>query len=127
MVDSVELNYYEIEGLETIYLEDSIVLEIRTDYGSAEFLLDVVLTENNPFYTPPKPNEQYCYKKAVLNFPMVVEVIWVEKSLIPFTDLSGEIDFGNIDSFSYNGNYYNLSGDWGELKIQSAKPTIKFT
>ncbi len=61
-----------------------------------------------------------------MNFPEVERIIWVEVYMFPSKDLDGEIDFGNIDSFIYDGEYYNLSGDWGELKIQSAKPTIKF-
>ena len=122
----MQSNYFTIEEFENVFLEDSWVLRIRTDSNSAEFLLDVVLTEKHPLYTFPKQNEQYCYKQATINFPEVVKAIWVEVNMFPYKDLDGEIDFGNIDSFIYDGEYYNLSGDWGELKIQSAKPTIKF-
>ena len=122
----MKLDYYSIEEFENIYLEDSYVLQIRTNSNSAEFLLEVVLTENHPLYNPPKQNEQYCYKKAELSFPTVTEIIWVEVNIIPSKDANGEVDFGNIDLFFYNDQYYELCGDWGELKIQSAKPTIRF-
>lgn len=119
-------NYFDIKDFENVYLEDSWVLKIKTDSDTAEFLLDVVLTENHPLYTQPKQNEQYCFKRAAINFSEVTAVIWIEVNMIAFTGAAGEIDFGNIDSFIYDGEYYNLSGDWGELKIQSGKPTIKF-
>ena len=46
--------------------------------------------------------------------------------MIPYLDANNEIDFGNIDEFFYEDEFYNLSGDWGTLKIQSAKPIIKY-
>lgn len=122
----MKLDYYNIEELENVYLEDSYVLRIKTDSNSAEFRLSVVLTENHPLYNPPKQDEYYCCKKAVLSFPAATEIIWVEVNIDPAIDANGEVDFGNIDSFFYNDQYYELSGSWGELKIQSAKPTIKF-
>ena len=41
---NMKLNYFNFEGFEHIYLEDSYVLSIKTDSSSAEFLLEVVLT-----------------------------------------------------------------------------------
>jgi hypothetical protein len=46
--------------------------------------------------------------------------------MISNSDIEGEIDFGNIDEFYLENDFYRLSGEWGELKIKSAKPIIEF-
>ncbi|SKB11761.1 hypothetical protein PL11201_180015 [Planktothrix sp. PCC 11201] len=46
------LNYWQLPGLENIYLEDSYVLGIKTD-TSIEFFLEAILTENHSLYTSP--------------------------------------------------------------------------
>jgi hypothetical protein len=117
--------YYQLQGLEHVYLEDSYVLDIKTDPSSVEFSLLVVLNEQHPLYEPPRPDEQYCYRKALLRFPETERVEWLERSMKPYTDASGEIDYGNIDEFyQTNGNYY-LNGDWGKLEIKSSPPSLE--
>ena len=44
----------------------------------------------------------------------------------PAVDVTREIDFGNIDRFYFFGGHYYLSGEWGELDVVSAAPTIEF-
>ena len=87
-------------------------------------MLEVVLTENHPSYVPPSSQEQYCYKKAKLSFSNAKKITWIEKSNVFFTDANNEIDYGNIDEFFKEENYFYLSGDWGELAI--IEPSISF-
>ena len=122
----MRLDYFNFEGFENIYLEDSYVLEIKTNSTSVEILLEAVLTEQHSLYTNPRENEHYCCKKIVIHFPDVEGVIWIDRKMIPNTDANGEIDFGNIDEFYLENDFYRLSGEWGELKIKSAKPTIEY-
>src|SRR5882672_6810127 len=114
--------YYQLRGLEHVYLEDSYVLDIQISPSCIEFSLLLVLTEQHPLYSPPPPDEQYCYRKAVLRFPNVERVEWLEKSLRPYTDATGTVDYGNIDEFLMEGEHYYISGDWGKLKIKSSPP-----
>jgi hypothetical protein len=51
-------------------------------------------------------------------------VDWVEKSMTPFRDAGGEIDYGNIDSFEWQPSFYDLGGDWGHLPIESDEPVV---
>ena len=116
--------YYTFPQFKNLYLEDSFVLNIKAEANYVEFLLEVVLTENHPLYVPPSSQEQYCYKKAKLRFYNAKQIKWIEKTNVFFTDANNEIDYGNIDEFFKEENYFYLSGDWGELAI--VEPSISF-
>lgn len=120
------VEYYSFQGFENVFLEDSFVLNIKTSQILAEFLVEIILTEKHRLYSKPKPNEVYCYKKAKISFPKIENIVWIEVNICPSIDANNEVDFGNIDSFFYENDFYNISGDWGEVKIQSQSPTIKF-
>lgn len=117
--------YYQLQGLEHVYLEDSYVLDIQSSPSSVEFSLSVVLTEQHPLYSSPRPGEQYCYRNGLLRFSNVDRVEWLEKSMIPSTDATGAVDYGNIDEFYLTDKHYYLSGDWGRLKIRSSPPSLE--
>jgi hypothetical protein len=117
--------YYQFEGLEHVYLEDSYVLDIRTDPMSVEFSLCVVLTEEHPLYRSPLSGEQYCYRRGLLRFSHVERVEWMEKSIMSSTDATGAVDYGNIDEFYLADGHYYLSGDWGRLEIKSLPPSLE--
>jgi hypothetical protein len=120
------IKYYEISGLEHIYLEDSFVLKIEEWDDRLEFLLDLVLTEKHSQYTSPTDDEQYCYKKAFLVFKKCDAINWIEKGENSFFDSSGETDYGNIDSLTQEGKNYHLSGDWGEVKLVTDQIELSF-
>ena len=113
-------NYYDWEGFTDIYLEDSFVLCICESSNEISFIVEAVLTENHPLYAPPKSDEQYCYKKGKIVFQGLKCVKWISKNETPFTDASGEEDYGSIDVFQLSNDQYFLSGDWGELEVASS-------
>lgn len=117
--------YSQFRGFEYVYLEDSYVLDIQINPSSVEFSLLVVFTEQHPLYSPPLPGEQYCYRSGLLRFPNVERVEWLEKSMMPSTDATGAVDYGNIDEFYLADGHYYLSGDWGRLEIKSSPPSLE--
>ena len=120
-----KIYYDQLPGFEGVYLEDSYVLDIKTDANSVDIFLEAVLTEKHPQYTHPKPNEQYCYRKTHLHFSNVKKVAWAQKSMHPYEDANGEVDYGNIDEFYLVDGHYYLAGDWGALNIVSSKPIVE--
>ncbi len=120
-----QISYEQLPGFEHVYLEDSFVLSIQTTPHSATFLLNVVLLEGHPLYSRPRPNEQYYFRNAVLRFVSATSVKWIEQSMHPSTDASGEVDYGNIDIMYLEGGEYHVAGEWGELRIVSPPPTIE--
>lgn len=112
------MNYYEISLLSNFYFEDSYVLAIHETIDSLTFELDAVLTERHPRYKKPREGEQYCYRKISLQFLNANSVEWSDRKLVAFSDSSGEVDYGNIDSFVRGDDFYMLSGDWGRVIIK---------
>jgi hypothetical protein len=116
--------YPELPGLEALYLEDSYVLGIRESGSEVRFELEAVLTEDHPRWSPPKAGEQYAYLRMDLVFPNTRRIEWVEQAMTPLRDASGEVDYGNIDSFEWRPGFYDLLGDWGHLRIESDEPVV---
>jgi hypothetical protein len=116
---SSKINYYELPDLENIYLEDSYLLNIRIRDGNIELIVEAVLLENHPLYSPPLPGEQYCYRNITISFPRPKVYNLVTKEPIVRSIPRNEIinDFGNIDEFYRTNNLYYLKGEWGELTI----------
>lgn len=95
------------------------MLSISEAPGEFAFALDAVLTPENPRYQHPKPDEQYCYVLGKLEFHQVTAVKWLSRSAQQYTDASGAVDLGNIDSRSFAEGLYVAVGDWGQVEIQS--------
>ena len=112
--------YYEIPGLESVYLEDSFVLSVTVRPGTVEFVVDTALTESHPEYAPPRKDEQYCYRLGRLRFSNVRQVHWEMETVRPTIDPTGEIDYGEFDRFTVEGDRYLLGGDFGQLDITAA-------
>ncbi|WP_447793691.1 hypothetical protein [Pseudomonas farris] len=112
------MNYYEILSLSNFYLEDSYVLSIDEVAGALIFELEAVLTKSHPQYEEPKKGERYCYRKVSLRFFSVDSIEWLDRRFIGFEDSTGELDYGNIDSFVGGEGSYILSGDWGRVIIR---------
>ncbi|WP_037138746.1 hypothetical protein [Rhodococcoides fascians] len=112
-------SYTLLKGLAGIYLEDSYVLSIEEAPERFTFSLDTVLTPDSPRYQPPKPGEQYCYARGRIVFEHVTAVNWVSRSSEQYTDATGAVDLGNIDSLSFERGVYLVRGDWGCVRVQA--------
>ena len=69
------INYPSIPGFGHIYLEDSYVLDIIKSKNKICFSMEFVLTEEHPYYSTPKPDEQYCYLKGKIIFLNIINNI----------------------------------------------------
>ena len=118
------LNYWQLPGFENIYLEDSYVLSINANTISIQILLEAVLTENHPLYTPALSGEQYCYRQMTVKFPHPQTYDLVLNNISAIADPDGSVDYGNIDDFFMADDKYYLRGEWGELTIVSDPPRL---
>lgn len=112
-------DYSRLKELSGVYLEDSYVLDIKEGEGFLLFVLEAVLTPENPEYTVPKPDEQYCYKECELVFEGISRAEWRRRTFREYRDASGEVDYGNIDQFVVYDDGYQLEGDWGSVRLWS--------
>lgn len=122
----IRKDYYNFNGFEHIYLEDSFVLEIQDDPHMIRFSITAVLTEEHPLYYSPSPDEQYCYRDVSIIFKNVRRVRWITKTIIPYKDVTGVIDYGNIDALFLEDDYYHIEGSWGVLEFMSDPPFIEY-
>lgn len=109
--------YYELPGLEQIYLEDSFVLGVEILPGTVKIQLDVVLREGHPSYVAPSADEQYCFRKGALRLEEVSEVTWRMPTGPPAVDASGDTDYGGIDSYEVDDSVHRIIGEIGELNV----------
>lgn len=119
-------DYWELPGLEQVYLEDSWVLGIEVDQQHAAFQLELVLTQDHPRYQPPRPGEQYCYAPARLVFEGAEQVELRPSGAPPATDASGEQDLGHIDTLRQVDGEYIATGDWGALRVGGGRVRIDY-
>src|SRR4051794_3735116 len=84
--------------LASIYLEDSWVLGVDARPEGLTFALDAVLTPEHPSYRGAQPGEQHDYRRASL--VLAGSQLDYRPSRQPGSvDATGEVDFGNIDSW----------------------------
>ena len=113
-----------------MYLEDSYVLGIESDDRSVHFLIDLVLTPEHPDYRSPGPDEQYCYRRAQIAIENARSVRWLRKTMQPFEDATGEVDYGSIDSWTLDGDVSHIEGDSGRARghrrrhLGAARPNV---
>jgi hypothetical protein len=119
------LNYDELPGLEDVYLEDSFVREIIERSDSTSFSLMAALAPEHPDYESPARREAHRYRMATLTFAGVRARTWHVRTMEPFTDADGGVDYGNIDRFTADCNgFYLLEGEWGRVEIRSRSPEL---
>lgn len=122
------MNGYEhLPGLEHLYLEDSWVLGVFEEPDELRFDVEAVLTEQHPDWHPPKPGEQYAYKRLALVFRRPREVVWLERMTgRPAVDATGEVDYGAFDVFTWDGSQFDLEGDWGYVRVEGDPPLVVY-
>jgi hypothetical protein len=116
--------YTELPGLEAIVLEESYVLAVHAEPGSVAFRVEFVLTEEHASYAPPRPGDRECFRVGQIQFLGVRHLVWDRQGSLPATDAARRVDYGHIDSFSWDSNEYRLGGDWGEMEIFAAGVSV---
>ncbi|HUP69041.1 MAG TPA: hypothetical protein VM142_04410 [Acidimicrobiales bacterium] len=110
--------YTSLPQLSGFLLEESYVLDIEARPSSVSFALDLVLTPEHPHYADPAPGEQHCFRRGHIEFLGVRRLLWTAQGAPPARDASGEVDYGNIDSFNFSDLGYELEGSWGRMELQ---------
>jgi hypothetical protein len=119
-------SYWELPGLDQIYLEDSYVLAIHQDDTRVSFDMELVLREGHPLYRRPDPSSMYCYRRGRLVLDGGRDLRWLEKRDVQSWDARGEEDLGNVDIFYREGDVFTLQGDWGKVQVTGAEVKIEF-
>lgn len=115
-------SYWTVPGFDDLYLEDSWVLSIRSSESTLVIEVDLVLRESHPEYRPPRPGEQYCYRRGRISFNNVTSISWTKRGAPPAVDGLGEQDLGSFDEFWVDGGGSRISGDFGVIVVVADQP-----
>ncbi|MFL5328333.1 MAG: hypothetical protein ACJ8C4_05420 [Gemmataceae bacterium] len=101
-----------------VIFEESYVLEIRIE--PYVLLLEMVfaLASDHPDYVAPKENERLCLKKGRIRIQDFQRLVWTSFGIKPGSDLTGEIDYGNLDGIRCVEDTWHLEGDWGIIECK---------
>lgn len=119
--------YEELPALSGVYLEDSYVLAIELSQRDLVIELDAVLTPAHPAYRDPRPDEQYCFRRARIRVRDAESMRWVTQTMQPFRDATGEADYGSIDTWQIEDDVSRLTGEWGEIEFVDGVVTFEVT
>ncbi|GAB6264492.1 hypothetical protein [Photobacterium sp. R1] len=112
-----------MEVFNGIDLNDSFVLDWSCENNCLSFELEASVWPESKYYVEPKLNEYTCYRKAVLQFANTVSVSGLKpkSTVMSSTVLDGSSDYGNIDTLQVVDGGFELTGDFGNLKISGGE------
>jgi hypothetical protein len=119
----ITMDWCQLEAFKGIALSDSFVLDWSYENNCLFFELEASIWPESNYYDEPKLNEFTCYRKATLQFTNVASVTGLKpkSAAISSTDLDGSIDYGNIDTFHVVDGGFELTGNFGCVKIYSGE------
>lgn len=111
--------YTSIPGFTELILEESFVLGISALPTRVTIDVEFALTPDHPAYVPPPPDENEAYRRGQILFSGVRRPVWADQGVRPATDATGEIDYGHIDDLRWDGEIFELEGDWGRMTLEA--------
>lgn len=119
----MSMDYAKLEILKGIDLQDSFVLQWHHENDQVIFEIEASIWPESEHYQTPKENEYTCYRAAVLTFYGISNLTGLRTldTAQSFKDLSGSIDYGNIETFAKTDSGFELSGEFGNVIIQGGE------
>jgi hypothetical protein len=113
------MDWRQMEVFNGIDLNDSFVLDWSCENNCLSFKIEASIWPKSKHYAEPKPNEYTCYRKAILQFINTVSVSGLKpkSAVMSSTDPDGSIDYGNIDTLQVVDGGFELTGNFGNVKI----------
>lgn len=128
MLDTVLVHdYTELPALTHFVLEESWVREVQASPGILVFKLDLTFAASHPELQPPRAGEMHYGREGEIRFTGVSTLNWMGQGAKPAIDANNETDWGAIDTFTWNGTTYHLSGDFGDIRVDAAALEVALT
>lgn len=112
-------DYVEIPQLADFVLEESWVVGVVARPGTLDIRLDLVFAETHPGLRRPRSGEQFYSLPGQIRFRGVTSLSWTDQGMQPATDANGEMDWGHIDSLTFDGSQYELIGGFGAISLNA--------
>lgn len=120
-------DYTELPALTHFVLEESWVREVQASPGVIVFKVDLTFAASHPEVRPSRAGEMHYGREGEIRFTGVSTLSWMEQGVEPAIDANNETDWGAIDTFTWNGTTYNLSGDFGDIRVEAVALEVVLT
>ena len=97
-----------------IDFERSYLLGVIYDDESLTLEMEFNLTEQHPGYQPPQPGEEGCFRGGYVRFAEI-EDLQIDKAPTP----EGEADYSIVYAVAGDGERFEFSTGWGEIKVSA--------
>ncbi len=116
-----------MKTFKSIDLNDSYVLSWECSEGRLCFWLEASIWPGSEHYQLPKENEYTCYKHASLCFVNFESIYGLRpmSEVCASIDSAGEVDYGNIDSLVQTMEGFEVSGDFGNVRVKGGQLAFK--
>lgn len=105
----LEQSFIRLKGID---LEDSCLMGLEMDWEGQRLTLylDFSIWPPSAFYEKPKPGEWTCYKRGVLVFTNVRELIGLPdlENISPSVDPDGSMDWGNLEGLCMDSEWVGM-------------------
>lgn len=120
-------DWTEFREFTAVDLQQSFVVDWRTDGTTLLVELDLLLLPQHTFYEKPRPNEGACFRQAVIEFGDCTQI--AERGKASSAELADAIDSlqaGRIAGLRRAGDgYYEIFGEFGTVGIIAERPLLR--
>lgn len=103
-----------------IDFEHSYLLGVIYDDESLTLEMEFNLTERHPAYQAPQPGEERCFRGGYVRFASI-EDLQIDRAPVP----EGEaVDYSTVFSVAGDGERFEFSTGWGEIKVSAKSVRI---
>lgn len=101
--------------------------EVQAAPGVLVFKVDLTFAASHPELRSPQAGEMHYGREGEIRFTGVSTLSWMEQGAKPAIDANNEIDWGAIDTFTWDGTTFNLSGDFGDIRVEAVALEVMLT
>jgi len=105
---------------EGIDFEQSFLLGVIYDDESLTLEMEFNLTPQHPRYEPPQPGEEGCFRGGYVRFADIDD-LQIDKAPAPE---GGQADYSIVYSVTGDGERFEFSTGWGEIKVSAGSVRI---
>ncbi len=116
--------YHEIEGLEKVHLEESIVRSVVATPGAVTIAFEAYLHRDHPSWHEPRVGEAWTWVPALMAFTSVTRTHWVDGQRPPSRNADGTIDYDEFSSFTRDGDDYEIDCGAGTISLTAGSLVV---
>ena len=88
--------------------------------------VDLLLTDEHPFYEKPRPAEKVCIRPAIIEFPFCESLSVDGRTAGSNAEVADELGHGPIESLRRLANgRYEICGPFGTVLVNAERPILK--